>query len=75
MPFELREIGLEPELLEVVKGAGVTVHTLTKDERSQFEKATLDVRAAFRKNQGKKAAEILDLVEEGIKEFRDKAGE
>jgi TRAP-type transport system periplasmic protein len=66
---------LNPELLDVVKSAGVSIHTLSKSERADFEKATFGVRAEFRKKQGKKGAEILDLVEEGIKEYRAKSGE
>jgi tripartite ATP-independent transporter DctP family solute receptor len=65
---------LNPELLEIVKSSGVAVHTLSKSERDAFEKSTSDVRAQFRKQQGKKAAEILDLVEAGVREYRAKAG-
>lgn len=65
---------LNPELLQIIKENGVKVHKLSKSERAVFEKATKGVRKKFRKKKGKKAGQILDLVEEGVKEYRAKAG-
>jgi TRAP-type transport system periplasmic protein len=63
---------LNPELIEIVKKAGVNVHTLSSAERADFERATARVRAAFRRSQGKSAARILDLVEKGVSDFRSR---
>jgi tripartite ATP-independent transporter DctP family solute receptor len=65
---------LNPELLKIIQESGVEVHTLSTAERDVFEKATKGVRKNFRKKKGKKAGEILDLVEEGVAEFRKKSG-
>lgn len=61
---------LIPDLIRIIKGQGVTVHKLSDAERGVFESKALSVRNSFRRSKGKKAAKILGLVEEGVKEFR-----
>jgi tripartite ATP-independent transporter DctP family solute receptor len=61
---------ITPQLLDLIKAQGVQVYELTAAEKAVFEKATLGVRAAFRKTQGKTAAALLDQVEAGLKKGR-----
>ncbi len=65
---------INPELLKIVQNDGVKIHKLSPAARAAFEKATLKVRDEFRREQGKKGAEILDLVEQGVAEYRKKYG-
>lgn len=65
---------LNPELVAIVKDAGVKIHTLSPAQRAAFEKATAGIRSKFRASKGKAAIAILDLVEAGVKEFRAKSG-
>jgi tripartite ATP-independent transporter DctP family solute receptor len=58
------------ELVDILKEEGVQVYELTPAERKVFEDAAAPVRAEFRKTQGKKAVEILDLVEAELKKTR-----
>lgn len=62
---------MEPELIEILKGEGVQVHTLTTAERETFEKASEPVRKEYRK-MGKTAGEILDKVEAALAKSRKK---
>jgi TRAP-type transport system periplasmic protein len=59
-----------PDLLEVLKAEKVQVYELNAAERDVFEKASMPVRASFRKKQGKKAAALLDAVEKGLADYR-----
>ena len=61
-----------PDLLAGLKASGVQVKELSDQEKAEFEKAALPVRKVFRKQQGKKASELLDLAEKGIAEYRKK---
>ena len=59
-----------PDLVGVLKAAGVQVYELSPAERAVFEQAALPVRASFRKKQGKKAAALLDQVEKALADYR-----
>lgn len=61
---------INPELVKIIQDSGVKVSALDKGARARFEKATQGVRNKFRSSQGKDAARILDLIEEGLKEKR-----
>lgn len=61
---------LIPDLLRIIKGQGVKIHKLNAAQRAVFEDKAKGVRAKFRRSKGKKAAKILGLVEQGLKEFR-----
>ncbi len=61
---------ITPQLLELVKQQGVEVYELTPAEQSVFERATVGVRAAFRRSAGKRAAELLDKAEAALKAMR-----
>jgi tripartite ATP-independent transporter DctP family solute receptor len=61
---------ITPDLLEVLRADKVQIYELTAAERDVFEKASMPVRAVFRKKLGKKAAALLDLVEKGLADFR-----
>jgi tripartite ATP-independent transporter DctP family solute receptor len=58
------------ELVDILKEEGVQVYELSAAERKVFEDAAAPVRKEFRKTQGKKASEILDLVEAELKKIR-----
>lgn len=62
---KVRQMG--PTILGVVKAAGVEVAELSAAERAAFEKATLPVRAMFRKKAKPTAIRMLDLVESALK--------
>ncbi|HUH01982.1 MAG TPA: TRAP transporter substrate-binding protein [Kofleriaceae bacterium] len=59
-----------PDLIKIVEKQGVTVHRLTDAERAVFEAKTNGIGKRFRKSEGKQAAQILDLIEAGLKEYR-----
>jgi TRAP-type C4-dicarboxylate transport system substrate-binding protein len=61
---------LIPDLIKIIERQGVEVHRLSAAERAAFEAKSKSVRNKFRKTKGKKAARILGLVEEGLKEYR-----
>lgn len=61
-----------PDLLAGLKASGLQVKELSQEERLAFEQAALPVRKTFRKQQGKKAAELLDKVEKALTEYRKK---
>jgi tripartite ATP-independent transporter DctP family solute receptor len=61
-----------PDLLAALKSAGVQVKELSAAERAVFEQAALPVRKTFRKQQGKKAAQLLDLAEKSLAAYRKK---
>lgn len=65
---------LNPELVQIIRGTGVKIHTLSASDRAAFEKATRVVRKRFRREHGEAAGRILDLVEEGVREYRARAG-
>jgi TRAP-type transport system periplasmic protein len=62
--------GINKDLIDIFKGEGVTIHTLSADNRTAFETATASVRSDFRSDRDKAAVEILDAIEKGLKEFR-----
>jgi TRAP-type transport system periplasmic protein len=64
---------INPELEAIIRDSGVEMHTLTAAERKRFEASTAKVRGQFRARQGKKAAEILDMVERGLEQYRKRA--
>ena len=66
---------LNPELEKILVSEGIQVHRLSDAQRAAFEAKAAGVRVLFRKDQGAKAGEILDLVEKGIAEYRKKAGQ
>ena len=61
---------LIPDLIRIVEKQGVKVHRLTAAQRAVFEKKTAVVRKEFRAQKGKKAVKILDLIEQGVKQYR-----
>ena len=61
-----------PDLLAGIKAAGIQVKELSEAEKAEFEKAALPVRKVFRKQQGKKASDLLDLAEKALAEYRKK---
>jgi TRAP-type C4-dicarboxylate transport system substrate-binding protein len=65
---------INPELVKIIAKDGVKIHKLSKSERSAFEKATRGVRGKFRSKQGADGNRILDLVEQGVAEYRKKYG-
>ena len=64
---------MNPKLVDIIKKAGVKVDVLTPEQRAAFVKATAGVRAVV-KAKGKSAAEIVDLIDAGVADFRAKAG-
>jgi tripartite ATP-independent transporter DctP family solute receptor len=64
--------GIMPDLIAGLKASGMQVKELSPAELAEFEKAALPVRKTFRKQQGKKAADLLDLAEKSLAEFRKK---
>lgn len=64
--------GIMPDLLAGLKASGVQVKELSQAERAAFEQAALPVRKTFRKQQGKKAADLLDAVEKSLADYRKK---
>jgi len=61
---------LNPDLIRIIKTHGIQVVQLSPAERAAFEKATAGVRDRFRREAGPEAVKILDLIEQGIKEYR-----
>ncbi|MCA9679776.1 MAG: TRAP transporter substrate-binding protein [Kofleriaceae bacterium] len=62
---------MNPKLLDIIKGEGVKVHTLTDAQRADFEKATAGVRdkVAARSDGHKK---LVELIEKGLADYRSK---
>ena len=63
---------LNPALIQIIQKHGVKVVQLSAAERASLEAATSSVRARFRREAGAEAVKILDLIEQGVKEFRKK---
>jgi TRAP-type transport system periplasmic protein len=61
---------LNPDLIKIVQRQGIQVSQLTPAERASFEAATAGVRTRFRREAGADAVRILDLIEQGIREYR-----
>jgi TRAP-type transport system periplasmic protein len=59
-----------PELINMFKANGVTVHELTADERLVFEKAARAAYTDFRKTHGKEAVAMLEQVDKALAEMR-----
>ncbi len=59
-----------PDLLAGIKASGVQVKELSAAEKASFEKSALSVRKTFRKQQGPKAAKLLDAVEKALAQRR-----
>jgi TRAP-type C4-dicarboxylate transport system substrate-binding protein len=62
---------MNPKLVEIVKKAKVEIHTLSADQRAEFEKATASVRETVRKRDTE-TGKIVDLIEKGLAEARAK---
>jgi TRAP-type C4-dicarboxylate transport system substrate-binding protein len=62
---------MNPKLVEIVKKSKVQIHTLTADQRAEFEKATASVRETVRKRDTE-TGKIVDLIEKGLAEARAK---
>jgi TRAP-type C4-dicarboxylate transport system substrate-binding protein len=62
---------MNPKLVEIVKDEKVTIHTLSDAQRAEFVKATAGVRKTVR-DRDKETGAIVDLIENGLKEFRAK---
>ena len=62
---------MNPKLVEIVKKAKVEIHTLSADQRAEFEKATASVRETVRKRDTE-TGKIVDLIEKGLVEARAK---
>jgi tripartite ATP-independent transporter DctP family solute receptor len=61
---------MNPDLIKVLEAEGVKVQELTDAQKKVMEQATLPLRAEFRSSQGKRAAELLDLIEAGLAKRR-----
>ena len=61
---------LNPDLIRIIQKHGIKVVQLTPAERASLEQATSGVRARFRREAGAEAVKILDLIEQGVREFR-----
>jgi tripartite ATP-independent transporter DctP family solute receptor len=61
---------INPDLQALLVEGGVKVYELSDAEKLALEKATLPVRASFRKRQGAESAKLLDAVEKALVEFR-----
>ncbi len=59
-----------PDLLAGIKASGVQIKELSVAEKATFEKSALSVRKVFRKQQGPKAAKLLDSVEKALAQRR-----
>jgi TRAP-type C4-dicarboxylate transport system substrate-binding protein len=65
---------LNPDLIGILEEAGIEIHKLSAEQRAKFEPKAAHVRVRFRDKQGASAVEILDLVEQGLAEFRKSNG-
>lgn len=63
---------MNPKLVEIVKKAGVTIATLTDEERAAFEKATAGVRGKVKAKSASTKA-VVEIIEQGIADFRSKS--
>lgn len=63
---------MNPKLVEIIQKAGVTVTTLSDDERAVFEKATAGVRGKVKAKSASTKA-IVEIIETGIADFRAKS--
>jgi TRAP-type C4-dicarboxylate transport system substrate-binding protein len=62
---------INPGLVKLIEKEGVTVNTLTPEERAVFEKATAGVRSFLRQRQTKdETVALLDAVEAKLKSLR-----
>jgi tripartite ATP-independent transporter DctP family solute receptor len=59
-----------PDLLAIMKQAGVQVYELTDAEKQSLEAAAKPVRDYVRASQGADAAKLLDLVEKAVAQYR-----
>jgi TRAP-type transport system periplasmic protein len=63
---------MNPKLVEIVKKAGVTIHTLSDTERAAFAAATAGVRGKV-KGKSTSTKAIVEVIEAGIADFKAKS--
>lgn len=63
---------MNPKLVEIIEKAGVTIHTLSADERTAFVTATAGVRGKVKAKSASTKA-IVETIEAGIADFQSKS--
>ena len=63
---------MDQELVDVLKGSGITIHDLTQDQRKQFKLKLAGLHQELVKKIGGDAQKIYDLIVQGKKEFAAK---